>query len=263
MRERASCSSHFETVVTNPKSGWHDMSRDESTSDNSNNNSNNTGQTTVEDEQVVPEKRKGLPHRRKLGIALLFVMMLLLAFMLRGGGTRQHLRADDPEFRSRVEFYKRQTGTQLNRERIDVEFENMKAAPAITREMNSGVTRDPSFDREISGLPLAEEPHHRRSSRDRLVPLNPDLPDARIQYILQDEQDAAEWEQKARKEFVDDFVHNATAAGYRVKIDKNLNVIDARRLPDSTGRPRPMSTSTSSSSGEPSGASEGSGGVAH
>ena len=82
----------------------------------------------------------------------------------------------------RAGMHRALTGSKLNRERIGVEYDNAMTAPT-----------DVKFDRKhnpnemLSGLPLNGETHHRDSTRDRSVPLDPDYADAGIQYRLLEE----------------------------------------------------------------------------
>jgi hypothetical protein len=136
------------------------------------------------------------------------------------------LDADKQALEKRVNFHRIETGRKLNRERINVEFENVQTAP----EIPFGTKVQPQIDM-MRGVPLAAEAPHRTTSRDRLVPVNPDFSDARTQYSLQEQQAAQEYEQLARKKYVDEFVANAAKEGYKVRVEPNGQVTVLGRLP--------------------------------
>lgn len=170
---------------------------------------------------------------RAIGLVLLALMVGLVGSVLLSKGDQISSsiasKLDHNKWQERVNFHRFETGLKLNRDRIEVEYENTQTAPPL------GLTgRKPVDPNVMSGLPLAPEPLVRKTSRDRLVPVNPDYPDARVMYGLQEEQAAGDWEEEAQRQYIEQFVKNASAAGYDVKVDDNLNVkVKPKRLPQS------------------------------
>lgn len=160
--------------------------------------------------------------------------ILALAFAIRFYlQSADHLGAEVPEvenvdtnFADRVKHHRDEVGFRLNRERIGVEYENRTSAPPLP----PSATRAPEPDM-LSGLPLSGEGHHRKSSRDKSVPLNPDFADARVEYELKEQQLLNEQDQIAQKKYVEEFIANAARGGYRVRVDKNGKVIVLGRIP--------------------------------
>ncbi len=140
-------------------------------------------------------------------------------------------RAVNSEDRSRIEFYRQQMGHRLNRQRVDVEIENVVRSPTL------GPADAPLADRAMMyGAPLMPEGYYKTSSRDRLTPVHPDHPDARIQYGLQEEQDRDQFQQLADKAYAQDFISNARANGFDVTLDEDYNVIDVKKSSGETMR---------------------------
>jgi hypothetical protein len=83
------------------------------------------------------------------------------------------------------------------------------------------------FHREITGShlnPLRPEANiYSRSSKPDL-PYDPTYSEAKMGYGLQEEQNHAEFEKLAQKEWIKEFVENARKGGYNVKIDAFGNV---------------------------------------
>lgn len=143
----------------------------------------------------------------------------------------------DSSVKQQVEYYKRQLGQRLNRDRIAVEIDNQLAAPQL-RGGEAIVSHKP----HINGVPLMPEGYQPKSSRDRTEPVSIDHPDARIQYSLQEEQDRDEFQKKADKAYIKEFIDNARDEGFEVKLDSNLNVISVEpyhgaRRPSNQGPP--------------------------
>lgn len=118
--------------------------------------------------------------------------------------------------KDRVSFHRSELGRRLNRDRIEVEVANQKTASALSPDAKP--EKGPDM---MSGLPLAPENTNRPSSRDRLIPANPDMADARIMYTLQEQQQKNFYEEDSRQRYIEEFVANAESAGYRVKVDEN------------------------------------------
>jgi hypothetical protein len=171
--------------------------------------------------------------------ALAVVLFLIIGFGVQqrffSSGARSPSPVSDAalqQISDRVSFHKNEIGRRLNRERINVEYENQKTAPPIQAETKSAA---PDM---MSGLPLSPE---KQSSytRDRLEPADPDFADTRIEYTLREQQGVNEWDASARKEYVDDFVANAAKAGYKVRVEKDGKVKVVGRLPTSAGQAGP------------------------
>ena len=144
-----------------------------------------------------------------------------------------HTPQKQVEHRARVDFYREQLGRKLNRDRVNAELLNQDEAP----ELSSRSLSSESADTMLRGLPLKQEGSHiyevSRRSSDRV---DEDSPDQRIQHGLIEQQDRLAWEKAADKAAVEEFLANARAQGYKVILDKNLNVIDVKVLPKSERR---------------------------
>lgn len=128
------------------------------------------------------------------------------------------------EDRTRVDFYRQQMGHRLNRQRVDVEVENVVRSPSL------GPSDQPVADRAMMyGVPLMPEGYYKTSPRDRSTPVHPDHPDARIQYGLQEEEHRDQFQKMADKAYTEEFLNNARANGYDVTLDSDYNVIDVKR----------------------------------
>lgn len=136
------------------------------------------------------------------------------------------------EDRSRVEYYRRELGHRLNSNRVAVELQNYNKAPLL--DSNAHPIKERTM---TSGVPLMPEGYGIKSSRDRLEPVHPDHPDARIMYGLQDEQDRDGWQRLADQTYVKEFVENARRDGYNVKVDADFNVISVEPLFDNARGP--------------------------
>jgi len=135
-------------------------------------------------------------------------------------------RPVNSEDRSRVDFYRQQLGHRLNRQRVDVEVENVLRSPSL------GMTDAPKTDRAMMyGVPLMPEGYYKTSPRDRTTPVHPDHPDARIQYGLQEEEHRDQFQRLADKAYTQEFISNARANGYEVTLDVDYNVIDVQKVP--------------------------------
>jgi hypothetical protein len=153
------------------------------------------------------------------------------------------------KYKSSVDYYRALTGSKLNRERVNKEIENYKYAPPIASS-GVGVTAQGFGEGNVgsqAGVPLQQEALHRADSRAATTPIDPTFADARVLYDLQEDHDAREWERRAQDQYVKDFIANAAAHGLAVKIDKNLNVINVKRIPQSG----PEGHSQSNSQGNP------------
>ena len=147
------------------------------------------------------------------------------------------LREAEQTLRDRVSFHRNLTGGKVNRERIKVEVQNQATAPALPNMAKP--VRPPDM---MNGLPMVAEQSHRRSSRDRLEAPNPDFADTRIMHTLQEQQAANDWEDKARQQYVEEFIANAARAGYKVKVDRNGVVTVIGRSPGSENNGAPPRT---------------------
>lgn len=146
--------------------------------------------------------------------------------------------------KDRIGLYQYQLGSRLNRQRVDTEVQNYFKAPSLS-ESDRPITTDQST--MMTGLPLSptsvQDSTGVYSSRFQTTPLPPDHPDAHIYYGLEEEQHHDEFEKQATRAYVQDFLRNAEAQGYNVRLDKNLNVIgvekngrDIMRVPGSTSK---------------------------
>jgi len=206
--------------------------------------------TVVSSQPYSPARRIDVPVRHQLKEAepeesnrwlgpLLLVAAIFMGFVgywniersaamraARANPATDSKRPVNSEDRSRVDFYRQQLGHRLNRQRVDVEVENVVRAPSL------GITDAPKSDRAMMyGAPLMPEGYYRTSPRDRSTPVHPDHPDARIQYGLQEEEHRDQFQQLADKAFAQEFISNARADGYDVTLDSEYNVIEVKNLP--------------------------------
>lgn len=189
---------------------------------------------TVDPRHGSRGKEQGTPVVR---YALLFILVMIMSYGIKAHRQKaavDSLQVIDPvaekSMRESVNYFRNETGRRLNRERINVEYENESTAPEI--KMGAKAPADADM---MSGLPLNPEPYHRTTSRDRAEPANPDFSDDRIRYSLREQQLANEWESRARKAYIDEFIANAAKAGYRVQVDKNGVVKILGRTPAAAG----------------------------
>lgn len=177
------------------------------------------------------EERSGIPPLLYvLAPIVIAVLWFGLQAEISGEDTRPDTAATSQETRSslidRVEYYRKSVGRRLNMQRIGVEYENEMTAPRLKQSAKK--VPEPDM---MTGVPLMAEPHHRTTSRDRSEPANPDYADNRVRYGLREQEQLADYEKRSRQAYVDQFVANAAKAGYRVKVDKNGNVIVLGRVP--------------------------------
>lgn len=154
------------------------------------------------------------------------------------GHTTSTLEAVRRENEAKVEFYRKQLGHRLNRDRVNVELQNSRSAPAI----EPGAVRQ--TDRSMmSGVPLMQENYvdQNYGPRTESQPVPIDRPDARIQYSLQEEQHRAEFDRRVEQRDIDEFVENARREGVHVILDADANVINVERI---TGSDRGGKTRT-------------------
>ena len=132
----------------------------------------------------------------------------------------------DAELNERVELHRNLTGWKLNRERASVETTNQLSAPALPADIVK--VRPPDI---MSGVPLQAESNSRRD--EKIVPVNPDYPDARVMYSLQEEQDKNEWDRRVQAQYVKEFIANAERAGYKLKVnsDGQITIISYPKNP--------------------------------
>lgn len=171
--------------------------------------------------RAVAKKRPG--HARAILLAFLIgIVAYGISEWQKGKKTNEPvideaaLKAAEQALRDRVQFHRNLTGGKLNRERIRVEVENQMSAPIQPTKTQPVQVQD-----VMTGVPLVAEPVQNSSYRDRLQAANPDHPDSRIMYTLQEQQAANDWEEQAREQYINEFIANAARAGYKVKVDKN------------------------------------------
>lgn len=167
-----------------------------------------------------------------LGPIVAGILWFGLQAELTGGSSRPDAENPAPlstgQLVDRVDYYRKTIGRKLNIERVGVEYENQVSAPRISKSAKKAVEPD-----MLRGLPLASEPHHRRSSRDRSEPINPDYADTRVQYDLREQELFNDWEKRSREAYIEQFIANAAKAGYRVKVDKSGVATVVGRVPTS------------------------------
>ena len=182
--------------------------------------------------RVDQEKDRSLVILFALFIGTMGLVYYFLMPTLRQPISLKHPKYSQEEEKSLVQMHRYETGAELNSGRTNAEYKNMLTAPALpasSARVKSGSMMD--------GLPLQQENNLRTNARDRLEVANPNDPDHRVEYILQDEQQAQEWEERAQKEYLREFARKAHDAGYQVRINENLDV-DVRRDPSAGGTGR-------------------------
>jgi hypothetical protein len=190
----------------------------------------NDRRTPVGDETVVKTKlnRTRAPAREKkqpkaIPPALLFVFGIAIGAILFSPSFRRVIfstdtsqtitEAERAKWDEDVQFHMTKTGTQLNRERVKTQFENDLTAPDVGYTLKK--VKEPDM---MKGLPLASEEPPRVDSRRRAESVNPNYPDARTQYALDEERNIRDFESRANKAYTEEFIANAARAGYAVKI---------------------------------------------
>lgn len=157
------------------------------------------------------------------------------------GGESISSQAAFDSARTKIEFYKKQLGRRLNRDRVQVELDNQWTAPPLkSNETNA----ESSGSGIMMGVPLLPEGYGSKSSRDRdrqTQPISMDHPDSRIQYSLQEEQLRDETQKASDQQYIREFIDNARREGYDVKLNSNLEVISVTpyhgRKPAESGYP--------------------------
>jgi hypothetical protein len=135
------------------------------------------------------------------------------------------------KLQDRVNYHREEIGRKLNRERIKVEFENGQAAPIGTRG-----PKQPSAPDMMLGIPFVSQRPSPPLGPDKPEVANPDESENRVQYTLAEQQAATDWENTARKQYIDDFIANAAKAGYKIKVEPNGRVVVLGTIPVSGGQ---------------------------
>lgn len=201
--------------------------------------------TVISAHPYTPAKRVDLGARDRdrktdwwLGPALIFAAVVMLGLgwlhIERArlvdhpvGHQSSTLEAFTRETRQKVEYYRKQLGHRLNRDRVNVEILNARMAPKLDRTVVPKV--DGSMMR---GVPMMQENYvdQNYGSQMKLDPMPVDHPDARIQYGLQEEQLREEYDRRVQQEYMREFVENARRDGVRVVLDKEGNVVHVEAL---------------------------------
>ncbi len=160
--------------------------------------------------------------------AFIFLIGVYLVFNALGSGTREVEEVADPrqaelERLQKVEYYKRQLGEKLNRSRTLAEHEMIKES----QQPSSSYHQEANYRQSVEGLPLDYETKT-YAPREKSKPAEAYLPDQRVAYDLQEEQNAEFWEEEAQRKFLRQYLLNARAEGYDLAIDSNYNVIVKR-----------------------------------
>jgi len=130
------------------------------------------------------------------------------------------------KLQERVSYHRDEIGRKLNRERIKVEFENTQAAPIGVRE-----PKQPSAPDMMLGVPFVSQRPTAPLGADKQEAANPDESENRVQYTLAEQQAATDWENTARKQYIDDFIANAAKAGYKIRVDPSGRVVVLGTIP--------------------------------
>jgi hypothetical protein len=153
----------------------------------------------------------------------------------------------------RVQEHMMRMGEELNRQRIKAQYENLSARP-----VPKGAPGPKASDPILRGVPLEGEKHEFEGMVGQ-APQARSLayPDADINASIQSQRtqlrELEDLNERERREYLRQFIRNAEAMGYRVKIDKDFNVeyapIDGHenqrgpsRVPDSEAAPSESGT---------------------
>ena len=178
--------------------------------------------------------------------AVVFLLGVYLVFSALSSGTAEVEDVVDPrqaefERQQKIEYYKRQLGEKLNRSRTLAEHQMIKQsrqAPAVYQQENG-------YRQSVEGIPIDYEAVT-YAPREESKRADANLPDQRVAYDLQDDQNAEFWEEEARRKFMREYLLNARAQGYDLQIDSNYNVIvkgrpkrlaQAQRMPQNALEP--------------------------
>ena len=124
----------------------------------------------------------------------------------------------DPEFRALVESFRQKSGRDLNLQRIAVEYENMIFA------------EDPLDGVPTLSLDFLDSHRVNRSLDNERSWLDPNLPDARVGYILEDEERRRAYLKEAQEAYILEFIRNVEAQGFIVdRVDGHKVTVRHRR----------------------------------
>jgi hypothetical protein len=181
-------------------------------------------------------------HFESILIAFGFVM-IIFAIVLHGPKklprNNQDLASQSPNAPlsdERVEYYKRQIGDRLNSQRLGAQHANLGSKSLPQEKYRS--KRDPVLD----GVPLAGEKHP--VAEMEKPPQEKPSVEGEIESFVAFERNLRDWEEKARKQYIAEFMARAEAMGYRVQIDRNYNVLYeyvGDRVPQSSSLIVPLS----------------------
>lgn len=166
--------------------------------------------------------------KSNLGPALLLAGALGLvgyvAFAPSGPGAAVVSKMTPKQLQERIEFHRKTTGWRLNNERIETQIDNHYQAPNIPFNAQKVKPQD-----MMKGLPLGSEANIGANAPEKTLPVNPSYADARIMYGLQEEQDNLAAEKLAKQIYVQEFIQNAAADGYKISVDKDGNILEASK----------------------------------
>lgn len=136
----------------------------------------------------------------------------------RSQGNQHLVQTGSEDFASsqdRVERYRQELGEKLNLDRIRVQHKNI-----ADMRVGNVIKQGPDYDPVLTGVPLdGEKPF----AIERKSPKYHDL-SSEIRTRVEFEHKLEEWESEARAHYIEEFVANAKAMGYRVQIDADYNV---------------------------------------
>lgn len=208
--------------------------------------------TRTDPKALMAQKKEARSRRWRYALALL-LLLFLVGFAARELAKEKTL--PPPEFaadgaytpeglRDRVKFHKNEVGHRLNRERINVHFENISSGTGLPSIVKPEADLDP-----LNGLPLAAEKHHRENSRDQHEKLDPSYADANVAYKLKEQQWISEWERAAQQQYIEEFIANAARSGYKVRVEPNGKVTVLGRIPAGMAPKKPINVEAPSGGG--------------
>lgn len=177
----------------------------------------------------LPQKTNNKPRKEEatwplyLAAAIFLLGVYLVVNALKPKG--QPIAEPDPrqaqlEHYQKVQFYKKQLGQKLNRERTYAEHE-------LTSEQEQPQTvaaQTYSQEASVDGLPMDYEKQD-WSHRDESKEVENYRPDQRVAYNLRDDQQQEFWEEEAQRMFLRQYIINARQQGYDVAIGSDYTVI--------------------------------------
>lgn len=147
--------------------------------------------------------------------------------------------ADSLSLRRRIDNHMLDAAVEVEASRLEAE----RNAAAARTPVTEGVAPRPP-DVVTLGVPLKTQPYHlAQSDLDRIARRKPERAESAEAWIregVREDRDALEWEERAQRMFLADFIRNARDAGWDVRVDKDLNVVYRRIEEEEPGARMPQ-----------------------